>query len=470
MPDRLRAFFRLRDVGEGTPWRIFWVGLALRLLYITLAHTYRVRPAGDHFQFGWEAGRIARALANGYGYSDPFTGHTGPTAWLPPLFPLLLGGIFRVFGVYTATSAWVILAIDSIFSAGIALAVYEVGARCFDRRPSRHGESEDKHRARHVAPWSGWLWALYPAALQYAVHWIWDMSISTFFLAWTVVLALRIRGLGDSPEAAAAAAREGLAGRRWAIFGVLWGLIALSNASLLPFLPACGLWMVWRTGGSLGSISRSAARAALAAALFAACLAPWVWRNGQTFHTFIPTRGNLGAELYASTRSGNNGFPWGTTVPPFAGDPEFRQYKALGELAYVQQHGALARSWLRSHPRRFAQWTLKRVWFFWAGVPAPFGRVPAEEIARDLNYGFLSLAGLLGLALALWRKIPGASLLAAAFTLLPLPYYAITVQARFRHPIEPLLAVLAVYLFQSAESVKTDRADNTGGPGRPGRL
>src|ERR1700685_3133774 len=89
--------------------RRFWVALAVRVLYITLAHTYRIRIAQDHFQFGWEMGRIARALATGYGYADPFNGHSGPTAWAPPLYPLLIAGVFKLFGVYTLKSAWVIL-------------------------------------------------------------------------------------------------------------------------------------------------------------------------------------------------------------------------------------------------------------------------------------------------------------------------------------------------------------------------
>jgi len=35
------------------------------------------------------------------------------------------------------------------------------------------------------------------------------------------------------------------------------------------------------------------------------------------------------------------------------------------------------------------------------------------------------------------------------FLLVPLAYYVVTVQARFRHPIEPLIAILTVYLFRS---------------------
>ena len=134
---RLRAFFNPHD--ERTLLRrIFWVAFLVRLLYMTLAHTYRIRISEGSFQFGWEAGRIARALVTGYGYSDPFANafvaHTGPTAWLPPLYPLLLAAIFRVFGVYTLASAWVLLTIQSAFSAATALATWEIAARCFSRR------------------------------------------------------------------------------------------------------------------------------------------------------------------------------------------------------------------------------------------------------------------------------------------------------------------------------------------------
>jgi len=61
------------------------------------------------------------------------------------------------------------------------------------------------------------------------------------------------------------------------------------------------------------------------------------------------------------------------------------------------------------------------------------------------------VCGLLGLGLMLRRRVEGAGLFAAVFVLLPVPYYLVTVQARFRHPLEPLIAILTVYLFQSAE-------------------
>ena len=86
------------------PLILFWTGLLIRVLYITFAHTYRFSPFEDHFTFGYEMARVARALVTGYGYADPFSGHTGPTAWVPPLYPLLIAAVFKLAGVYTLKS------------------------------------------------------------------------------------------------------------------------------------------------------------------------------------------------------------------------------------------------------------------------------------------------------------------------------------------------------------------------------
>jgi len=408
----------------------------VRVLYITLAHTYHVRTFQDHFQFAWEVGRIARSLATGYGYADPFVGHTGPTAWAPPLYPVLLAGVFKVFGVYTAMSAWVMLTLNSFFSAAIAPAVYEIAERCYDRQGY----------GRRVALWSGWLWALYPAAMQYAVRWIWEMSLTACLLAWVLVIALRVRGIGDE-ESASDAQHDPQTARRWAAFGVLWAMIWLSNASLILFLPACGVWMLM---GRVKDRPRALAKAALSGALCVACLAPWVYRNWVVFHAFIPTRGNFGAELYQSMLPSHEGFPWGITVPYAVEHPEYVAYKTMGEVAYVREKDEQAKALIRAHKGRFVGYALKRFYFFWAGVPHPIEHGWLNEAGRELNYSLLSVAGLLGLGLSLKRRVPGAALFAWAFVLLPLPYYFVTSGARFRHPLEPLICILGVFLFQSA--------------------
>jgi hypothetical protein len=439
------------------PWVIFWVAFALRVLVILVGHTYRIRTSQGNFNFGFEAGRIARSLVTGDGYGNPFNGKSGATAWLPPVYPLLMAGAFKVFGVYTRGAALALMVVDSALSAAVAPAMYEIAARVFDargigRRSATYGMP--------VAVWSAWMWAVYPAALQYAVHWIWEMSVTACLFSWAIVVALRLRGVGEGREfvdpthddgtvvnGAPIEPRFGL----WFVLGVLWGLIALTNASLMLCLPAMMIWIVWPElrGWRLGR--GAVVGAVLTCVAFAAVLAPWVVRNERVMGAPVLTRDNFGVELYESTLEGNDGFPWGTTVPLWTGDPEYKQYVSMGEIAFAKMRGDEAKARIRARPGRTVKWTVDRFLFFWDGTPHAANGHLATEFLRQLSYCFLSVCGLLGLGLMLRQKIEGAGLFALIFALLPLPYYLVTVQPRFRHPMEPLIAVLAVFLFRSAE-------------------
>src|SRR6266480_3808076 len=106
---------------------IVLVAFLLRLGVITIGHTYRITPRRDHFQYGWEMGRIARSIATGQGFSSPTDMPTGPSAWAPPVHPYILGGVFKLFGVYSFLSAWVILVFNSVFSSLTCLTLYHIG-------------------------------------------------------------------------------------------------------------------------------------------------------------------------------------------------------------------------------------------------------------------------------------------------------------------------------------------------------
>src|ERR1700693_4186771 len=116
------AQYRGQPAAASSPqqsWRhsllfIVMVALLLRLAVITVGHTYRITPRRDHFQFGWEMGRIARSLATGQGFSSPTDLPTGPSAWAPPVYPYILAGVFKLFGIYSDLSAWVVLTFNSI--------------------------------------------------------------------------------------------------------------------------------------------------------------------------------------------------------------------------------------------------------------------------------------------------------------------------------------------------------------------
>ncbi len=142
--------------------------------------------------------------------------------------------------------------------------------------------------------------------------------LTTFLLSWVMVVTLRLRGTGDS-ERTRASSRWGL----WICFGLLWGLIGLSNATPLLLLPVCGVWVI----AGVRERRRALAGAVVAAVIFVACLAPWTWRNWKVFHTFIPLRGNFGAELWVHNGPQDNGFPRGIVV---FSQPELHELREHG--------------------------------------------------------------------------------------------------------------------------------------------
>ena len=415
------------SIAERFPWVVFWVALFVRLAYMTFAHTYHLRTHWDHFEFGYEMGRIARSLVEGYGYASPFWGHTGPTAWVPPLYPWILAGVFKICGIYTLLSAWVILAVNSIFGAFTLPAIWRISLRCLNR---------------NVAVWATWLWALYPAAMQYDVKWVWDMSVTCCIFMWVWVLTLKMRGTGEPETEPAAHATPG----RWALFAVLWALIALSNPSLCLFLPASGLWILWGSP----EWKKQLGYGVMAAAVFIVCLAPWTYRNYRVFGHFVPLRSDFGVELDLGNGRGANGQLMEYNHPSKS-PVQFRLYKKMGEYDYSKWRGAIAMKLIREKPLRFVKLCMVRVFFWWAGVTDPARNRWWLGLGRSLNFQFTSLVGLLGLLLAMRRRARARWLFLWAFALLPLTYYAVAVSARFRHPMEPLIDILGVYLFQSAE-------------------
>jgi hypothetical protein len=366
-------------------------------------------------------GRIGRALATGYGYADPFSGHTGPTAWVGPLYPLLIACVFKLTGVYTPPSAWILLTLNSLFSALTVFPLAAIARRCF----AATGQSAS------IARWSVWLWALYPAAMQYAVRWIWETSLSTFLFTCAFALALRMRSTPQNRRSTT----------NFVVFGVVWGAIALANPALVLFLPFAGLWVVGRD-------LRALPAATAGGLVFLAILSPWMIRNYFVFHHLVPLRANFGAELYLGNGPGATGLLMEYQHPHQ--DPlQLQQYAALGEYRYAKLRGQAAMATIRANPGLFARNSLKRLYFFWFGVPN--GARLWTSLPRAVNFGTLTVASLLGLVVILRRRMAGAWLFALAFLAVPLIYYFVTVHARFRHPLEPLMAVLGVFLFQTAE-------------------
>jgi 4-amino-4-deoxy-L-arabinose transferase-like glycosyltransferase len=398
---------------------LYWlvlVALLLRLSWIIVGHTYKFKATDNNFSFGWEMGRIGAAIASGQGFSNPFGPQTGSTAWEPPLYPYLVAGVFRVFGIYSKPSAFVLLAINSTFSALTCIPIFLIARRIFSEK---------------VAVGAAWAWALLPNVMFWSTRAVWETSLAGLLLASIVWVALGLEG------------QEGCL--PWLQFGLLWGIAALSSTSLLSFLPAAGLWIWYRRARvhkqSVGGI-------VLASAVFLACVTPWILRNHATFGRWIFIRDNFGAELRLGNGAGANG-TWMEYLHPTQDVYAMRQYESMGELAYIDMRKRQAVDYIKADFARFVGLCVKRFIYFWAGPPKAT-QPPWLNEAKNSLYLASSILTFWGLARALRMRRPGAWLLFWLLAIYPAVYYVVFPSPRYRVPIEPVMAILCVFVITEA--------------------
>jgi 4-amino-4-deoxy-L-arabinose transferase-like glycosyltransferase len=394
------------------------LSFVLQVAGIGVFRQYHTRRGEDNFGFGFEMGRVGRSIALGRGFSSPYEGNTGPTAWEPPLYPYLIGGVFKIFGVYTYASAWVLLSINSLFAAFTTIPVYRIAHRTFGPR---------------VALWSARTWALNPYVWYWSIHWIWDTTFTPLVLALIFLVALEME--------------QWPGWRGWALFGVLWGVGALANPTMLSFLPFCGLWVWWRR---YRRGLRSLAGVVLCSLVFFLALSPWLARNYEAFGRLVFIRDDFGLQL----RLGNNKLADGisiVTLQPNLNKLELEKFQRLGEIAYEADCRRLAFDWIRAHPGRFAVISVKRFFYYWNGLPRPTDSVVPWDFRSSLFLAS-SVMAVWGLMRALRQKRPAAWLFAGLVATYPTIYYFVFPHARYRHPIEPELFILVVFLASEVRS------------------
>jgi Dolichyl-phosphate-mannose-protein mannosyltransferase len=394
------------------------VAFVLRMAFVLGFHLYRFSRSPSTFSFGWEVGSVAHAIATGQGFSSPCQSPSGPTAMVPPVFPFLLAGIFKVFGVYSDASGLVILTLNCIFSSLTCLVIVWMGRRTV-------GET-----AGVVA---AWMWVFWPMAFWEA-HRVWETSLSAFLFGLVLLSVLEL----DSRDGVFAAG-----------CGLLWGVTALTNPSILAFLAPAVAWQ-WFVKWRRGTVFRRQALTAGATALLS--ITPWLARDYVTFHQWIPIRDNFAFELYL----GNHAMQAGESKfqMHFCNNSvEAAKFRSMGEIAYIKTKKQEAFAYIANDPANFAKQVLGRVFDIWGGTRAMWLDADVDASAKRALTGWVSLGkhvlfigssalGMWGLVFALRRKVRGAELLLFVVLFPPLPYYLSHAENRYRHPIEPVLMLL----------------------------
>ena len=384
----------------------FKAGLIAVLILAALARLAVMAPAvgrppedPDHYLV------LARSLAAGRG----FTLAGRPTAYRPPLYPMMLAPISAICGNRPTSG---------IFALHLALGLGTVALTALAARR----------------------WGLTPAG----------GLLAALIVALDPVLVGQARAVMTETPAAflVAATLAAVAGPRGArLGGVGLGLLALCRPS---FLPAAALATLAAALAGPGDRRSRLIRALVLGSATAATLAPWAIRNAWALGEPILTTTHGGYTLalannpayYAEILDGPPGAVWGG---PGQGRWWEQVTRETAGMTEPEADRALRRSALRlaaERPGAFARASLARLRRFWGLAPAPAVYPRAVRLATALWTAPLWLALAAGLARREARSWPGvvAPILILTLTAVHAFYWS---DMRMRAPLVPAIALLA---------------------------
>lgn len=404
------------------PSSIWFAALAAFLLRVSLCVlSHRLDSVHPVRQVvGQEAGYIAWSLHIGKGFSTPFPGYERPTAWLAPVFPAMWSVSFMLFDPFrTQGHIYFAQFLNSAFAALMCFSIYRLGINFEDRR---------------VGLVAAWVWVFLPLAILFPLEWAWDQSLSALLLAWLLCMTY---DLSRSPARSWA----------WPRYGLLWGFSALTNPSLCIMLPVLLAWIYFRRS-RLGTQSLAQVFAVLL--VFAISLTPWTMRNYKLLGHIVFVKSNFGAELWLGNNPAVKNVVTGW-LHPIENHEELESLNEEGEYGYMQEKQKAAIAYIRAKPGLFAEHVSLRVLDTWTGIyyfnDDPWVRslrLRKAFIAFTALFSFASLVGLIFMARKDFAKFAPLIL---CCVILPIPFYITHSTLRYRHPIDPILTIMAVLPF-----------------------
>src|SRR5690606_33567784 len=125
--DHRRVWASIRRLAASPEGRVACILTVLLLVAIV---PIELAPAvfGARRHLGAEYYSIALALNDGRGFSDPFGEPTGPTAWMPPLYPVFMAVLQRILG-NKGDVAWTVVLLMNASVVVVGVTVYHLMRR-----------------------------------------------------------------------------------------------------------------------------------------------------------------------------------------------------------------------------------------------------------------------------------------------------------------------------------------------------
>jgi hypothetical protein len=385
-----------------SPWRsfiiIFLLAFAIRGFFLTKVSHEWVLPHNR-----WEMEAIATSLAERGQFADPYAVPTGATAHLPPILPLILASIWRMFGMGLAAgyAAW-------LFRIAAVAAMYAMV-------PWFAGRLGVGRQAGFLAGIAGAFIVAWPGHGEALTAIAMGLLLVGFLRRWT-------SGLGS---------RGGSF-----LLGLGAGIALHLQPVLLPVVLGCMAFELWWSKDRRKWMMSGV----MALGIVVACV-PWGWRNYATFGEVFFIRSNLGLELRMGNHEGAAAAmevmdAQQEHIHPRTHEGEALKVREIGEVEYMRQAGSEALVWIRAHPGEFTRLTATRVVHIWFG--------PLHEPSVALGFTALTILALFG-ALRIMPSLttPQRAAILIPLATYPLIYYVVAYMQRYRVPLDWVFLMLA---------------------------
>lgn len=415
---------------------IFLVAIGVRgflLSRTSISDILYGRSTEHGFISGEEGINVAVALSSRLEFSNPFGGHTGPTAHLPPMYPFMTAAVYRVFGYGYAAA----VVRNSIGIAGLA-ALYA----SFPAAATALGIGAN---AGIIA---GIIAALFPAFRSSEVFRGRDEWLAALVFLWLTVFLYRI------------CCRKQPRTQDIVIYSAGWGLLLHIQPSTLAVLPIHA-FLLWRYADWSAPRQRLKQGLVATTILILMCT-PWIIRNYRTMGGWFFIRDNLGLELFISNAEdaqpsleANMATHRYCRIHPICSAAAADEIRRVGELTFNRQLLKEALSWIASHPGSFGELTISRIAIFWTDLPA-----------NRFTFAFrllLSALGWVGLVL-MWRANLRLQvlLLTSILAAYPVIYYLVQYSNRYVLTISFAIFLPAGFALEHLGSKLRRRAHTNG--------
>ena len=387
------------------------------------------------FHLGGEHYGIAVALVNGRGFADPFFARTGPTAWMPPVYPAVLATLLWMLG----SAARVVIIV--VLLQGLVLVMGGLLVEFVSRRT-----------LRSLPPWVPLVF--YGAWLVAYFDWFFQMTHDT----WIIMLILELTMVGW------------LTIERWGsrrVMAPLWGLLGGVGALTSPMAA-----LAW--GAATASLATRWNRRALtvSVALAAAVTLSWVARNAVVFDRLVLVKSNLAYDFYSGNFAPGDGvYDEGSfdshPMMTVRGHPD-ASYATLGETAFVEGYRDRVLAEVRARPLEVPRRALNRL-LAATVLHRPYRPSYAGNsgVFAGLVHPLPALGAIVLLVLRRGDRTAVQNLVLCMCAAFLAPYIVVAFYARYLLPLTPLL-VLAWSWGQTRSSSESRRGTEPAPvPGRP---